>query len=277
MQIDAHQHFWRYDAEQYGWISEEMAILRRDFLPDDLAPLLTALDFAGAVAVQARQSLKETEWLLRLADQYPFIKGVVGWVDLQSPEVEKQLEAVARHPKLCGVRHVVQDEPDDRFLLRPEFRRGIARLRDFGLTYDLLIYPRHLPAAITLVEAFPEQPFVLDHIAKPDIGAGVLSPWQEDVRELARLPNVSCKLSGMVTETHWGRWQLEDFTPYLDVVFTAFGPDRLLIGSDWPVCTLSGDYASVLGIVIDYLAPYPEETRQKVLGSNAARFYNLTA
>ncbi|HZT44487.1 MAG TPA: amidohydrolase family protein [Chthonomonadaceae bacterium] len=275
MRIDAHQHFWHYDPEEYDWISEEMPGLRRDFLPHDLAPLLRQIDFDGSIAVQARQSLEETEWLLALSEQYAFIRGVVGWVDLRSTQVRKQLETLGPHPKLCGVRHVVQDEPDDAFMLQPEFLRGLALLHEFGLVYDLLLYPRHLPIAAQVVERFPEQTFVLDHLAKPAIKDRALSPWREDLHELARFPNVFCKLSGMVTETHWGQWQTEDFLPYLDVALEAFGPERVMIGSDWPVCTLSGDYASVMGIVMDALDSFPEEARRQILGENCLRAYGL--
>ena len=277
MRIDAHQHFWKYTPEEYGWITEEMAGLRRDFLPDDLAPLLQQIDFDGSIAVQARQSLEETEWLLALSERHDFIRGVVGWVDLRSPQVRTQLETLAPHPKLCGVRHVVQDEPDDAFMLQPVFLRGLALLQDFGLAYDLLLYPRHLPVAVQVTEMFPEQTFVLDHLAKPAIKDRAISPWQEDLQELARFPNVFCKLSGMVTEAHWGRWQAEDFLPYLDVALEAFGSNRVMVGSDWPVCTLSGDYASVMGIVMDALESLPEEARRQILGANCLRAYGLAS
>ena len=272
MHIDSHQHFWRYNPAHQVWMTDVMAVLRRDYLPDELKPLLHAAGFDGTIAVQARQMLEETEWLLELSDTHPLIKGVVGWVDLRSPQLRGQLEKYAPHPKLVGVRHVVHDEPDDNFMLLPEFRRGIAQLREFGLTYDLLLFPKHLPVAVKLVAEFPEQPFVLDHIAKPRIADGLLSPWREDLRRLAGFPNVWCKLSGMVTETKWKLWRPEDFHPYLDVVFEAFGLERLMIGSDWPVCTLSGDYVSTMNIVINYLSA---EDREGVLGGNCARFYGL--
>jgi len=273
--IDAHQHFWRYDPVEYGWITEQMAAIGRDFLPGDLKPLLDQLRFAACIAVQARQNLEETRWLLDLAGQYEFIRGVVGWVDLRSPEVGSQLERFAGNPKLVGVRHIVQDEPDDDFMLRDDFRTGIARLREFGLSYDVLIYPRQLPAAIRLVQEFPDQHFVLDHIAKPLIGERKIEPWSSGISELAQSPNLFCKLSGMVTETRWKQWQPDDFRPYLDVVFEAFGPDRLMIGSDWPVCTLSATYESAMAIVIDYIAQSPAEAQAGILGGNCARFYRL--
>jgi L-fuconolactonase len=272
MKIDSHQHFWKYNRAHQVWMTDAMAVLRRDYLPDELKPLLQTAGFDGTIAVQARQMIEETEWLLELADQHPLIKGVVGWVDLRSPELRQQLEKVAPHPKLVGVRHVVQDEPDDAFMLRPEFRRGIAMLREYGLTYDLLLFPKHLPVGVKLVEEFPGQPFVLDHIAKPFIREGTLSPWREELRRLAEFPNVFCKLSGLVTEAKWKQWQPRDFEPYLDVVFEAFGPERLMIGSDWPVCTLSGDYAATMNLVKNYV---PERDRDAVLGGTCARFYRL--
>jgi L-fuconolactonase len=275
MRIDSHQHFWHYSPTEHTWMSDSMSAIRRDFLPEDLQPLLASLSFNGCIAVQARQSLEETRWLLELADRYSSIKGVVGWVDLCSPKLSNQLEQFARHPKLAGVRHVVQDEPDDEFMLRPEFRRGIAQLREFDLTYDLLLFPKHLPAAVRLVEEFPDQPFVLDHIAKPSIAQGLISPWREDLQRLAQFRNVSCKLSGMVTEAQWKQWKPGDFHPYLDTVSEAFGSDRLMIGSDWPVCLLSSDYASTMQLVIEYIQQFPEEAQAAILGGNCARFYGI--
>jgi L-fuconolactonase len=275
MRLDAHQHFWHYDPAEHVWMTDEMEALKQDYLPQDLHPLLKATGFDGTIAVQARQNLQETEWLLELLDQYAFIKGVVGWVDLRSPEISGQLEQYARHPKFKGVRHVVHDEPDDQFMLLPEFQRGIAALKPFKLTYDLLLFYRHLPVAIKLVEKFPEQPFVVDHIAKPVIKDNMISPWKEDIEKLANYEHVFCKLSGMVTESHWRQWRPEDFTPYLDIVLEAFGPNRVMIGSDWPVCTLCGDYRSVMHIVIDYIQQFPAETREKILGGNCAQFYKI--
>jgi L-fuconolactonase len=275
MRLDAHQHFWQYDPAEYGWITDKLTALKRDFLPLDLAPLLSQTGFDGCVAVQARQSLEETRWLLALARENDFVEGVVGWVDLCSVKLPEQLERFASDEKLVGVRHLVQDEPDDEFMLGAQFRRGIARLAGYGLTYDLLLFPKHLPKAVQLVREFPEQRFVLDHIAKPLIGTGALSPWAEDLRELAKFENVWCKLSGMVTETHWKQWKPADFHPYLDVVFEAFGLERLMIGSDWPVCTLSGDYQSTVGIVKCYAEQLPAKERSGVLGGNCARFYGI--
>ncbi len=273
--IDAHQHFWRYNPVQHDWMTEEMGSLKRDFMPADLEPLLKSLGFDGCVAVQARQSLEETGRLLELAEAYEFIRGVVGWVDLRSPELPEQLEKFAQHPRLVGVRHIVQDEPDDNFMLRDDFRRGIARLTEFGLTYDVLIYPRQLPAAFRLVQEFPEQKFVLDHIAKPVIAEGKMEPWGSGVRALAQLPNLCCKLSGMVTEARWQGWKRSDFERYLDVVLEAFGPRRLMIGSDWPVCTLAADYASAMGIVMDYIGRLSAVEQEGIVGGNCLSFYGL--
>jgi L-fuconolactonase len=275
MRIDSHQHFWRYNPAHQVWMTEKMEILRRDYLPEELAPLLAAIGFEGAVAVQARQMTEETEWLLELSDRHDFIKGVVGWVDLRSPEIEEQLARYAAHPKLRGARHVVHDEADDEFMLRSDFQRGLAQLRNFNLTYDLLLFPRHLPVALQLVRAFPEQPFVLDHLGKPAIGDRKFSPWREDLAELARYPNVQCKISGLVTEVPWGRWQPGDFHRYMDIVIGAFGSERVMLGSDWPVCTLSGSYESVMEIGVEYARQFPVSVRENLMGGNCARFYGL--
>jgi L-fuconolactonase len=275
MRIDAHQHFWHYNPAEHVWMTAGMSILKKDYLPQDLEPLLAKSGLHGTIAVQARQNLQETKWLLELADTYNLIKGVVGWVDLRSPEVRLQLENYAQHPKLKGVRHVVHDEPDDRFMLQPDFLRGLDELGHFNLTYDLLLFPKHLPIAVEVVRQFPEQPFVLDHVAKPFIKAKTLSPWDKDIRELAKFENVFCKVSGMVTEAAWGRWQPADFRPYLDVVFGCFGPDRLMFGSDWPVCTLSGTYDEVAQLVQNYLQQFSSKIQEKILGRNAAEFYGI--
>ena len=275
MRLDAHQHFWKYHPKQHVWMTDAMAVLRRDYLPGELKPLLDASRFDGTIAVQARQMLDETEWLLALADEHEFIRGVVGWVDLCSRQLREQLGRFSKDPKLYGVRHVVHDEPDDRFMLRPEFRRGIEQLHEFGLTYDLLLFPRHLPVAVKLVSEFPNQPFVLDHIAKPAIRDGQISPWKQDLERLAEFPNVWCKLSGLVTEANWQQWRPEEFHRYLDIVVGAFGTDRVMIGSDWPVCTLAGDYRSSMRIVTDYAQQFPAAIREGMLGGNGARFYHI--
>jgi L-fuconolactonase len=275
--IDSHQHFWNYSPLHHVWMTDQMSVLRRDYLPDELKPLLGATGFDGSIAVQARQMVEETDWLLRLADQYDFIRGGVGWVDLRSPALREQLRQYALHPKLVGVRHVVHDEPDDHFMLLPEFRRGLAQLHEFNLTYDLLLFPRHLPVAVQLVAEFPSQPFVLDHIAKPAIREGQVSPWREDLKRLAEFPNVFCKLSGMVTEAKWRQWRPQDFHRYLDIVIAAFGTHRVMIGSDWPVCTLSGDYPSTMAIVTDYVRQFSPDVQADILGGNCARFYHLNS
>ncbi len=275
MKIDAHQHFWHYDPAEYSWIGAGMEVLKRDHLPGDLAPLLHAAGLDGSVAVQARQSVEETRWLLELAAREPAIKGVVGWVDLRSADAGRDLERLVVDAKLRGVRHVVQDEPDDEFMLRPDFLRGLSVLAEFGLSYDLLVFPRQLPAACRVVERLPQQRFVVDHIAKPLIREGRLEPWATDLRRLAALPNVMCKVSGLVTEASWQGWRAEDFAPYLDVVFEAFGPGRIMFGSDWPVCTLAAGYQQVVGLVAGYVASLPPAEQAGVWGSNAARFYGL--
>ncbi len=275
MRIDSHQHFWRFDEAEYGWMKPDWPI-RRDYLPADLKPLLQSNNFDGCVAVQARQTLEETRWLLELAEEAAIIRGVVGWVDLCSPQIVQQLEQFSNDPKLVGVRHVVQDEPDDEFMLRADFQRGIKSLQQFGLSYDLLVFPHQLPTAIELVRAFPAQPFVLDHIAKPSIASGVLSPWREHIATLAHFPNVHCKISGMITEAQWHTWQSTDFRPYLDVIFQAFGVNRLMFGSDWPVALLAGAYEQVVSLVSDYCAGLSETEQAKIFGGNAARFYRLS-
>jgi len=275
MRLDAHQHFWKYSVSEYGWINDNMAALRRDFLPQDLEPLLAAESIDGSIAVQARQSLEETRWLLELAAHNEIVKGVVGWVDLRSPDLPAQLHQFAQNPKLVGVRHVVQDEPDNDFMLRSEFRRGIARLREYDLAYDILIFPRQLPAAAKLAHEFPDQRFVLDHIAKPSIAEGLLAPWDQGMRELAKASNVWCKLSGMVTEAHWHEWKSEDFRPYLEVVLNTFGAARLMIGSDWPVCTVSAPYNRTMALVRDYITNLSAKEQELILGENCACFYRV--
>jgi L-fuconolactonase len=275
MRIDAHQHFWRYNPDEYAWIDDSMSSLRRDFLPDDLKPELRRAEFDGSIAVQARQTIEETQWLLRLAETSPSILGVIGWVDLQSPDVRSQLAGFAGNPKLLGVRHIVQSEADDRFLLRADFLRGIGALEEFGLTYDILIYPRHLPVAAEFVARFPRQRFVLDHLGKPAIKAGQIQSWESGIRELAHFPNVFCKLSGLVTEADWANWKPTQMKPYLDVAFDCFSPERLMIGSDWPVCELAASYGEVMDLVITYLDGFPDKAREAVLGGNAQQFWKV--
>jgi L-fuconolactonase len=275
MKIDTHQHFWEYNGRDYVWMSAGMERLRKDHLPKDLLPLIDAAGIGATVAVQARQSLEESTWLLQLADAYPFIRAVVGWVDLGSERVVEQLERLARHPKFRGVRHVVHDEPDDKFMLRESFLNGLSQLKRFGLTYDLLLFPRHLPIACDVVKRFPNQLFVLDHIAKPPLRAGEIEPWASDLKQLAGFANVFCKISGMVTEARWDSWEARDFEPYLDVVLSAFGPHRLMIGSDWPVCTLAADYPSVINLEADYVARLSIDEQHAILEKNPIEFYSI--
>jgi L-fuconolactonase len=275
--IDSHQHFWRYDPAEYGWIDDSMARLRRNFLPADVKDEMERAGFDACIAVQARQSLEETRWLLELADANPFIVGVVGWVDLQADNLRDQLEGFAPGSKLVGIRHIVQAEADDRFLLRPAFCRGISQLEDLELPYDILIYPRHLAVAAEFVSRFKQQRFVIDHLAKPEIRAGELAMWERGIRRLAEFPHVFCKVSGLVTEADWARWTPEQLRPYLDVAFDAFGANRLIAGSDWPVCTVAGDYSRTMSVLTRYLSGRPESERMAVMGGNAARCWNLNA
>jgi L-fuconolactonase len=270
--VDAHQHFWRYDPRDYPWIDERMRAIRRDFLPADLAPLIEKQGVDRTIAVQACQTTSETGWLLELAAANPFIAGVIGWVDLQADDVEAKVERAARDRNLVGVRHVVQSEPDD-FLLRPAFGRGIATLAQHDLVYDLLIYPRHLAVASELVGHFDSQVFVLDHLAKPDIRSRAIDGWARGLRRLAEHPHVWCKVSGLVTEADWERWSPVDLEPYLDVAFDCFGPSRLIAGSDWPVCTLAGDYSRTMTVLTDYLQRRTPAERAAVLGGNAQKVW----
>lgn len=274
MRLDSHQHFWIYDEAQYPWIPKGTP-LQRDWLPADLAKLQEPLGIDGSIAVQARQTVEESRWLLTLADHDPRIKGVVGWVDLRSSEVANDLAELSKHPRFRGVRHVVQSEPDDDFMIRPDFVRGIGELRAFGLAYDILIFPKQLPAAIELVAKYPKQPFVLDHIAKPLIKDRVMQPWRSQLRELAKAPNLMCKVSGIVTEADQKAWKPEDIRPYLDVVFEAFGPGRLMWGSDWPVCLLAGSYERVFRLVEEYASSLTAAQREGLFGGNCARFYGV--
>jgi L-fuconolactonase len=275
MKIDSHQHFWKYNSTEFGWINAEMNVLKKDFLPEALYPELVTVEFDGSIAVQARQSLEETRWLLKLAGRNKFIKGVVGWVDLCSKNLEIQLDDFARHSKAVGVRHVVHDEPDDNFIIRPDFIQGIKHLERFGLSYDILIFPKHLTNTIKFVKQFPYQTFILDHLAKPFIKDQVFSPWNADIEQLAKLPNVFCKLSGMTTEANWKNWSLSDIKPYLDIVFNAFGINRLMIGSDWPVCTLTGKYSQVMEVVTEYIKSLSPSEQALILGENAKKIYKL--
>jgi L-fuconolactonase len=276
VRIDAHHHFWVYNAKEYAWIDDRTQILKRNFLPGDLQPELKEAGFSGSLVVQARQTPEETRWLLQLAGQYDFIKGVVGWVDLRSEnELKSQLDEFCKSVKFVGVRHVVHDEPDNDFMLRDDFLRGISLLKNYDLTYDLLLFPKHLPVAHTLVGMFPEQKFVLDHISKPLIKDQIIDPWKEGLIILAKSPNVWCKLSGLVTEADWNNHKPGDFHPYLDAVFEAFGTKRLMTGSDWPVCLVASEYKAVISIVNDYIKGMPGDIQNRIMGMNCIDFYGL--
>lgn len=276
MRIDAHQHFWRYDPGEFPWIDARMQAIARDFLPAHLAPELAAAGVDASIAVQARQSLAETHFLLALAHAHPAIVGVVGWVDLRAPDVDDALADLCRDPLLRGVRHVVQDEPDDAFLQRSDFQRGVRALARHGLVYDVLIYPRQLASADAFVAALQGQPFVLDHLAKPDLKNGRLAAWQPGFRALARHANVACKLSGLVTEAAWHAWRAVDLRRCLDSALDAFGPERLLFGSDWPVCLLAArDYREVYDVVANWAERLSPGERDGLFGGNAARIYRI--
>ena len=272
--LDAHVHFWRYHAHEYAWIDDSLALLRRDFQPEEAAREMRAAQIDGCIAVQVRQSLEETRWLLELAAAHPFIEGVVGWVDLRGADLDAQLQTLSANRTLVGVRHIVQAEADD-FLRDAQFRRGVARLARYGLTYDILVYARQLPAAIEFAAALPGPRLVLDHLGKPDIRAGAFDSWRRDLDRLAALPNVVAKVSGLVTEADWQRWRVEDLHRYIGAALDSFGPDRLMIGSDWPVCTVAAGYAAVLDIVRAALASRTAAERQAVLGGTARRLWNL--
>jgi len=273
--IDAHHHLWKYDAKEYDWIDDSMRVIRRDFLPPDLKRELDAAGVSGAVSVQARQTVEETRWLLDFASRNSFIRGVVGWAPLIDPKVTGIIEGFARNPKLRGMRHVLQGEKDDRYMLRDDFNNGIRALHHFGLVYDILIFERHLPPAIELVDRHPGQTFVLDHVAKPKIREHVISPWRENIREFAKRPNVYCKISGMVTEADWKNWTEDDLKPYLDTVLEAFTPRRLMFGSDWPVCLVASSYVRWHKLVSKSIARFTEAERSRILGGTAIQAYGL--
>jgi len=275
VRLDAHQHFWRYTPAEYDWIDARMGRIARDFLPADLEPELARSGLDGCLAVQARSSLDETRFLLALSRAHPFVRGVVGWVDFTAPDVARTLATFAAERALVGLRHIVQAEPDD-FLLRPDFRRGIAALAGTGLVYDVLVYPRQLPAVRSFVAAFPGQAFVLDHLAKPAIARGEREPWESAFRALGSFPNLACKVSGLVTEAAWNTWKPDDFRFYLDVALETFGPERLLFGSDWPVCLVAArDHAEVFGLVQSWADALSPSEREGLFGRNAARLYRI--
>lgn len=274
MRIDAHQHFWRFDPVRDAWISAEMGVLRRDFLPPDLAPVLARAGVDGCVAVQADQSPEETDFLLALASEHAFIKGVVGWVDLRATDLSRELCRWVGNDKLKGFRHIAQGEPDD-FLRCDDVVRGVQTIGRHGYRYDILVYPRQLAAARTLVERCPRVQFILDHCAKPPIAAGEITSWRRDLNALAEFPNVACKVSGLVTEAAWASWTADEIVPVLDATLDAFGATRLMYGSDWPVCLLAGSYDRVFGVVHHWAARLSSEEQARLFGETAAEVYQL--
>lgn len=277
LKIDGHHHFWKYTAKDYGWMSDQMSVIRRDFLPADLKAEITKAGVDGVVSVQARQILEETRWLLELASQNSFIKGVVGWVPLTDPKVGASIEKFAGNKKLRGMRHVLHDEADDMYIARSDFGRGVDALHYYGLVYDILIFEKHLPQTIQFVDKHPGMVFVLDHIAKPKIKEHLMSPWRENIKELAKRPNVYCKISGMVTEADWKHWTESDLKPYIDTVIEAFTPRRLMFGSDWPVCLVATQYSRWHAHVAKAIAKLSASEQARILGGTAIEAYGLEA
>lgn len=277
MRIDSHQHFWNYSdfPSDYVWMTDDFASLRKDYGPAELKPLLVENGFSGSVVVQAREMQKETDYLLDLASREQFILGVVGWVDLCDPDAEHQLDRFSTSPRLKGLRMLIHDRADTEFAASESHVRGVRLLETYNLTYDLLLRPQHIEAAIQLVDRCPRQRFVVDHIAKPDIKGGTLEPWRSRLRDLAKRQNVFCKLSGMVTEADWTTWRTKDLNPYLDLVLDAFGAARLMIGSDWPVSTCAAPYAEAIKVVVDWTARLSLDEREAILGGTCRSFYNL--
>lgn len=273
--IDAHQHFWKFDPVRDSWITEDMNVIRRDFLPEDLEPLLKDNGFDGCVVVQSDQSEAENSFQIANAEKYAFVKAVVGWVDLQAENVEERLSNYAQFSKLKGFRHVLQGEADRALMLHPDFKRGISKLKKFGYTYDILIFPDQLAYTKEFVAAFPDQPFVIDHIAKPHIKDRKISEWEKDIKAVAAHENVYCKISGMVTEADWENWETTDFDPYLDVIVGAFGTERIMFGSDWPVCQVAASYHQVVRLVKDYFGSFTPNEQALFFGGNASTFYGL--
>lgn len=273
--IDAHHHLWKYNNRDYAWMSDAMTILQRNFLIPELEQLTRTCGVDGTVAVQARQTTEETAWLLNLAAHHASILGVVGWVPLTDPDARIHLEHFAQQPKLKAVRHVLHDEPDDFYILRNDFNRGVQQLQSLGLTYDILIFERHLPQTIVFVDRHPNQIFVIDHLAKPRIRDGVLSPWQENMKELAKRENVYCKVSGMTTEADWNTWTPDRLRPYFDVVLAAFGPHRLMFGSDWPVSTLAGAYSTWVSTFRSFINDLSPGEQESICRSSAIAAYRL--
>ena len=273
--IDSHQHFWQFNPTRHDWITDDMSVIQRDFLPSDLDPILQKNNIDGCISVQADQTEVETDFLLKLADNHDFIKGVVGWVDLRADNIYERLEHYSQFKGLKGFRHIVQGETDTEFMLRPKFKNGITELKLYDFTYDILIYHDQLAQAIQFVKLFPNQKFVLDHIGKPDIKSGEYALWQINITKLALHQNVYCKISGMVTESEWDDWKPSDFKIYLDTVVKAFGTERLMYGSDFPVCTLAATYEAQLNIVTSYFSSFTNVEKRKIMGDNASKFYGL--
>jgi L-fuconolactonase len=273
LKLDSHQHFWKYSDAEYGWIDDP--VLRRDFLPENLHKELRAAKIDGSISVQARQTIGETEWLLSLADQYKFLKGVVGWVPLTSPSVEGDIEKFASRKKLRAVRHVIQDEKDDRYILRDDFNAGVSLLDKHGLAYDILIFDRHLPYAIQFVDRHPKQRFILDHIAKPRIREAAVLPWRDNLREIAKRPNVWCKISGVVTEADHKHWTEAQLRFYIDTTIEAFTPKRVMFGSDWPVCLEATTYKDWSSLMHRATQQFSLEERASIFGGNAAEAYKI--
>lgn len=273
MFIDTHQHFWKYNDLEYGWIDDD--VLKRDFLPTDLKPILKRNKFDGCIAVQARQTEEETEWLLSFAKEYDFIKGVTGWIDLCADNLSERLDYFSQYEDLKAYRHVVHDEPDDHFIIRPEFVKGIKSLVERGIPYEILIFARHLKPTIELVKLFPEHDFVIDHIAKPDMKKNGFDNWLKDIKVFDSFKNVRCKLSGMTTETHFHKWTDEEFYPYMEACLDIFGPNRLMMGSDWPVCLLSGEYDPTINVVRNFISTLTQDEQELILGLTAKDFYKL--
>ena len=275
MKIDAHQHFWQYDKIKHSWITPQMKAIQHDFMPNNLINLLKNNGIDGTIAVQVDQTEDETAYLLKLANEHSFIKGVVGWVDFQDENIDQRLEYFSNFPKLKGFRHIVQAENDPNFLLRPQFLEGISKLEKYNFTYDILIYENQIENTIHFVRQFPNQKFILDHIGKPKIGKGLLKPWASNMIELGKYKNVYCKLSGLVTENDWNLWTEDDFIPYFETVFEAFDTNRLVFGSDWPVCMLAASYEQTLSILENNINGFSDQEKSKIWGENAIRFYNL--
>jgi L-fuconolactonase len=273
--IDAHQHFWKFDPLRHEWITNEMNVIKKDFLPHELQPLLLQFNFDGCVAVQVDQSERETQFLIDLAKENDFIKGIVGWVNLQGDDIEERLEYHKSFKIIKGFRHILQGERDRKFMLNPKFMRGISMLQKNNFTYDILIYTDQLKYVQSFVNAFPKQKFVIDHLAKPGIKLKSLDEWKKEIYKVAECENVYCKVSGMVTEADLDKWEIDDFTPYLDTVTGAFGTERLMFGSDWPVCLLAASYSEVVNIPAKYFSSFSKSEQEKIFGGNAVEFYDL--